>query len=75
MDVSGCILRAWMPAIHAGMTEAADGEPGRRTLTLAWRGIPPFSFSVGPAEDHELLRRHILSLSRSSAPRDQRLRK
>jgi hypothetical protein len=25
-DVSGRILRAWMPAIHAGMTEAADGQ-------------------------------------------------
>jgi hypothetical protein len=25
MDVSGRILRAWMPAIHAGMTEIADG--------------------------------------------------
>jgi hypothetical protein len=26
MDVSGRILRVWMPAIHAGMTEAADGK-------------------------------------------------
>jgi hypothetical protein len=26
MDVSGRILRAWMPAIHAGMTEGADGK-------------------------------------------------
>jgi hypothetical protein len=26
MDVSGRILRAWMPAIHAGMTDAADGK-------------------------------------------------
>ena len=26
MDVSGRILRAWMPAIHAGMTEVADGK-------------------------------------------------
>jgi hypothetical protein len=26
MDVSGRILQAWMPAIHAGMTEAADGQ-------------------------------------------------
>ena len=26
MDVSGRILRAWMPAIHAGRTEAADGQ-------------------------------------------------
>jgi hypothetical protein len=25
MDVSGRILRTWMPAIHAGMTEA-DGQ-------------------------------------------------
>jgi hypothetical protein len=29
MDVSGRILRAWMPAIHAGMTEAADGQKTR----------------------------------------------
>jgi hypothetical protein len=26
MDVSGRILRAWMPAIHAGMTATADGQ-------------------------------------------------
>ena len=26
MDVSGCILRVWMPAIHAGMTKAADDQ-------------------------------------------------
>jgi len=26
MDVSGRILRHWMPAIHAGMTEAAIGR-------------------------------------------------
>jgi len=26
MDVYGRILRAWMPAIHTGMTEAADGK-------------------------------------------------
>ena len=26
MDVSERILRGWMPAIHAGMTEAADGQ-------------------------------------------------
>ena len=25
MDVSGRVLRAWMPAIHAGMTGTADG--------------------------------------------------
>jgi hypothetical protein len=24
MDASGCILRTWMPAIHAGMTEGDD---------------------------------------------------
>jgi hypothetical protein len=29
MDVSGRILRAWMPAIHAGMTEAAMAKPDR----------------------------------------------
>ena len=47
MDVSGRILRAWMPAIHAGMTEAADGKNLRRTLAVAWRKIPPFSSSAG----------------------------
>jgi hypothetical protein len=26
MDVSRRILRTWMPAIHAGMTEAADSQ-------------------------------------------------
>jgi hypothetical protein len=26
MDVSGRILRAWMPAIHAGMTEATNDQ-------------------------------------------------
>jgi hypothetical protein len=26
MAVSGRILRAWMPAIHAGMTEAGDSQ-------------------------------------------------
>jgi hypothetical protein len=26
MDVSGRVLRAWMPAIHAGTTEIADGQ-------------------------------------------------
>jgi hypothetical protein len=29
MDVSGRFLRAWMPAIHAGMTEAADDQKTR----------------------------------------------
>ena len=47
MDVSGRILRAWMPAIHAGMTEAADGQNPRRTLAVAWKEIPPFSSSAG----------------------------
>jgi hypothetical protein len=47
MDVSGRILRAWMPAIHAGMTEAADGQNPRRTLAVARREIPPFSSSAG----------------------------
>ena len=47
MDVSGRILRAWMPAIHAGMTEAADRQKPRRTLAVVCRKIPPFSFSVG----------------------------
>ena len=40
MDVSGRVLRAWMPAIHAGMTETADGR--RRSSD-----VPPFSSSVG----------------------------
>jgi hypothetical protein len=26
IDVFGRILGAWMPAIHAGMTQAADGQ-------------------------------------------------
>ena len=42
MDVSERILRAWMPAIHAGMTEAADGPKTRRTLALVWRDVPLF---------------------------------
>ena len=36
MDVSGRILRAWMPAIHAGMTEAADGQ--NAVEHWRWRG-------------------------------------
>jgi hypothetical protein len=36
MDVSGRILRAWMPAIHAGMTDAADGQ-NAVDMALAWR--------------------------------------
>ena len=46
MDVSGRILRAWMPAIHAGMTELPMAKP-RRTLAVAWRDVPPFSCSAG----------------------------
>jgi hypothetical protein len=34
MDVSGGILRAWMPAIHAGMTEACSIPGG-------WAGSKP----------------------------------
>ena len=36
MDVSGRILRAWMPAIHAGMTEAAEGQ--NAVENWRWRG-------------------------------------
>jgi hypothetical protein len=36
-----------MPAIHASMTEAADGQNPRRTLAVAWRDIPLFSSSAG----------------------------
>jgi hypothetical protein len=36
MDVSGRILRAWMPAIHAGMTDAADGQ-NAVDMALAFR--------------------------------------
>jgi hypothetical protein len=32
MDVSGRILRAWMPAIHAGMTEIFSSSVGERKL-------------------------------------------
>jgi hypothetical protein len=34
-EVSGRILRAWMPAIHAGMAEAVDGQ---MPSTWRWRG-------------------------------------
>ena len=36
MDVSARILRAWMPEIHAGMTEAADGQ--NTVEHWRWRG-------------------------------------
>jgi hypothetical protein len=35
MDVSGRILRAWMPAIHAGMTEA----PMAKNPVEHWRRL------------------------------------
>ena len=60
MDVSGRILRAWMPAIHAGMTEAADGQNPRRTLVVAWREIPPFSSSAG---ERKLMRHFVVRKS------------
>ena len=47
MDVSGRILRAWMPAILAGMTEALPMANPRRTTALAWKDVRPFSCSVG----------------------------
>jgi hypothetical protein len=60
MDVSGRILRAWMPAIHAGMTEAADGQKPRRTLAVACREIPPFSSSAGERKlmTHFVVKQH-----------------
>jgi hypothetical protein len=39
MDVSGRVLRAWMPAIHAGMTGTADGP----SKILGWTSIFIFS--------------------------------
>jgi hypothetical protein len=42
MDVSGGVLRAWMPAIHAGMTEDADGQNAAKYCR--WRGGMPLFF-------------------------------
>jgi hypothetical protein len=42
MDMSGRILRAWMPAIHAGMTEAGDWP--NRVKRWHWRGGMCFHF-------------------------------
>ena len=50
----GRILRTWMPAIHAGMTEAAEG-PSPRTSVLAERSTS-FLSSVGERNLHESLR-------------------
>ena len=46
MDVSGRILRAWMPAIHAGMTEAADGQASSN-IGVGVEGCNSFSCFVG----------------------------
>jgi hypothetical protein len=48
MDVSGRILGAWMPAIHAGMTEAADGQNG--VGHWRWRGGMHRFFSCSAGE-------------------------
>jgi hypothetical protein len=42
MDVPGRVLRAWMPAIHAGMTEAADSQNAAEHWR--WRGEMHFFF-------------------------------
>ena len=48
MDVSGRILRAWMPAIHPGMTETADGQtPSNNGVGV--EGCTPFSMLCGRA--------------------------
>jgi hypothetical protein len=57
MDVSGHILRTWMPAIHAGMTEICISCPvGERKLmkrfvvkVLFPVGLPLFALSSLPA--------------------------
>ncbi len=47
MDVSGRILRAWMPAIHAGMPEAAEGQKPPSSIGGGLEGCTSFSCSVG----------------------------
>jgi hypothetical protein len=40
MDVSRRIPRAWMPAIHAGMTESGDGQ----NAVKSWRSREAMHF-------------------------------
>jgi hypothetical protein len=47
MDVSRRILRAWMPAIHADMTEATAWPKSRQILALPCDGCTSFSCSAG----------------------------
>jgi hypothetical protein len=60
MDVSGRILRAWMPAIHAGMTEAPDNQ----NAVKYWRWLRvmgSFFMLCKQAQDDESLRSQIRS--------------
>ena len=57
MEVSGRILRAWMPAIHAGMTEAADGQsPSNNGVGV--EGCTSFLMLCGRVQTHDTLRGH-----------------
>ena len=42
MDVSGSIREAWTPAIHAGMTETADGQTPSNNGVGDGRDVRPF---------------------------------
>ena len=43
-DASGGILRAWIPALHAGMTEAADAQQPRfKNIGNGLEGCTSFS--------------------------------
>jgi hypothetical protein len=46
MDVSGRILRAWMPAIHAGMTEIC-------VFMLLWASVKVMKHSTLESEQRE----------------------
>jgi hypothetical protein len=48
MDVSGRILRAWMPAIHAGMTETAAGQTPSK-IGVAMEGCTSIFMPYGRA--------------------------
>jgi hypothetical protein len=54
MDVSGRILRAWMPAIHAGMTEAADGQSTSNN-GVGVEGCTSFFMLCGRVQTHDTL--------------------
>ena len=66
MDVSGRILRAWMPAIHAGMTEAADGQsPSNNGVGV--EGCTSFFIlclhaPVGPPGERKLMTHFVVNL-------------